>query len=328
MKIVMIYRPPYPGLYYSIEILFHSIAYELRDKAEIIEYTTRSRKKTLIDAWRLRKLKADIYHVTGDIDYMISFLPRNKTILTMHDISYYTYHLKGFKKVLFKWLWYIIPINYAAIVTSISDATINTIREKLKISKNIISIPNCYNSIYKPQPRKFNQEKPTILQIGTMQHKNVERVIEALSGIKCQLVIIGNLNENHLKLLKHFQIDYSNLVGISLEEIYQNYIRCDLVTFISLAEGFGVPIIEAQAVGRAVITTNYAPMSMVAGDAAELVDPLDVTAIRQSILKLINQADYREQMITAGFENVKRYSIEAIAAQYLRLYQQLYSANN
>ena len=68
-------------------------------------------------------------------------------------------------------------------------------------------------------------------------------------------------------------------------------------------------------------------MSLVAGGAASLVNPLDIKAIRQSILKLINQTDYREEMIAAGFENVKRYSIESIAAQYLKLYQELYSAN-
>ena len=129
MKIVMVYRAPYPGLYYSIEILFQSIACELRDKVEVIEYTTRGRKKTLGDAWRLRKLKADVYHVTGDIDYMVSFLPRKKTVLTMHDISHYVYRLKGLKKQVFKWLWYIIPINYAAIIAT--TPYINHNRENL-----------------------------------------------------------------------------------------------------------------------------------------------------------------------------------------------------
>jgi glycosyltransferase involved in cell wall biosynthesis len=89
---------------------------------------------------------------------------------------------------------------------------------------------------------------------------------------------------------------------------------------VSTYEGFGLPIIEAQAIGRPVITSNIPPMDEVAGDAALKVDPYDVSAIRTAILKLCADRVLQEELILQGLENVKQYRAPDIAEKYAQLY--------
>jgi glycosyltransferase involved in cell wall biosynthesis len=148
-------------------------------------------------------------------------------------------------------------------------------------------------------------------------------LIEALRGIKCQLVLIGQLDSALRQQLIKCGIDYVNHVDLTHEEISRHYAACDIVSFISLGEGFGVPIIEAQASGRPLITANVSPMREVAGDGACLVDPLDVSQIREGILRIMTDSDYRDQLVERGLRNATRYSPATISGQYLDLYRRL-----
>lgn len=76
-----------------------------------------------------------------------------------------------------------------------------------------------------------------MLHIGTRPNKNLERVIEALEGIKCHLRIIGKLTSEQEKLLSEKKIKYSNGINLTDEEILNEYILCDIVSFPSLYEG-------------------------------------------------------------------------------------------
>jgi len=118
LRVVLIYRKRHEGVY-SIEELFHSIAGELADKVEIIEYETGTRWNILKDVWQLWKLDADIYHVTGAVHYFVLLLPKKKTVLTVHDINHYLRDLCGVKRWIYKWLWLIWPIRAAHTVTTI-----------------------------------------------------------------------------------------------------------------------------------------------------------------------------------------------------------------
>ena len=107
----------------------------------------------------------------------------------------------------------------------------------------------------------------------------------------------------------------------------ERYRKCDLVAFASTYEGFGMPILEANTVERPVIAGNVCSMPEVAGDAACLVDPYDVSSIRAGILRVIEDADYRESLMAAGRENRKRFQADVIANQYASLYRELAQNN-
>lgn len=268
---------------------------------------------------------ADIYHVTGDINYFINFLPRMKTVLTVHDIGHYLFGLTGVRRWLYKWLWLIWPIRGAAAVTAVSVETRNNIRKYLGVdSKSIEIIENCHGAIFKPAFKAFSNECPMILQVGTKPYKNVPRLVEAIEGLRCRLVLVGNIDEETRKKLKQCRVNYENYVNLSRDEVYRRYVECDLVAFLSVrGEGFGVPIIEAQAVGRPVITSKLPPMTDVAGEGACLVNPVDVAEIRAGIQKIIFDATYRSDLIQRGFQNVRRYSTATICDRYLDLYRRL-----
>ncbi len=140
------------------------------------------------------------------------------------------------------------------------------------------------------------------------------------------LHVVGRLSSEQLRLLHELNIGYENSVDLSDEELVTAYERADVVVFASLAEGFGLPIIEAQAVGRPVITSNVSPMKEVAGKAACLVDPYEVEDIRAGIERVIADAEYRDRLIELGYENAGRYSAGAVAEQYARLYERVWDS--
>jgi len=130
-------------------------------------------------------------------------------------------------------------------------------------------------------------------------------VAKALDGLRCCVVIIGKLSSEQSAVLQRHGIDFENHVGISRDEMVVQYQRADLVMFASLYEGFGLPILEANAVGRPIIVSRLSSMPEVGGDAVCYVDPYDVAAIREAVERILNDSEYCKQIIANGFRNIK-----------------------
>ena len=133
---------------------------------------------------------------------------------------------------------------------------------------------------FRELPRPFRADRPRLLQIGTTENKNVERVAEAIAGLKCELVVIGRLSDGQRAALECNAVRFENRFDLGREQLVEEYQSCDLLVFVSTYEGFGLPIVEANAVGRPVVTSDLESMSEVAGGSACLVDPFDAMSIR------------------------------------------------
>ena len=263
-----------------------------------------------------------INHITGDLHYLALVLPAPNTVLTLHDLV--TLRLGGnpIKKYLWRKLWFDWPLRRVGKITCISETTKSELLSAfpwLNPSK-VFTVHNPIDPLFTPVPKEFDKHCPTILHIGTGWNKNLERVILALKGISCKLQIVGALSDDAKQSLSENGISYENRVNISDEELLECYHQCDLVSFPSIFEGFGMPIIEAQATGCAVITSNINPMKEIAADGACLVNPLSVDLLHKAFRKLIEDDTYREILVKKGIVNARRFSLDHIVSQYMQVY--------
>ncbi|AHM58651.1 glycosyltransferase [Flammeovirgaceae bacterium 311] len=267
--------------------------------------------------------KSAVNHITGDIHYIAIALPRHNTILTIHDLRILDL-VSPLKKRLIQLLWFTLPAHTVKYITVISEATKSELVNRIGVAASKIKvIPNPVAASYIFVPKFFYQVNPSILHLGTKENKNLDRLITAVAEINCHLRIIGKLNSQQHELLEKYTISYSNTWDLSLEQIVKEYQQADIVSFVSLYEGFGMPIVEAQATGRPVITSNCSSMPEVAGEGALLIDPTSVEEIRRGIIRLIEDEGLRNSLIQKGLENVKRFDAKVIAAQYAELYRKI-----
>lgn len=324
MKIRYLHRNKTSG--FSINKVFKTIVGEVLKYEECEEIFMPSPNAGIVSILRngiytlIGYDKRYISHISGDVHYLTYFLSPKRTIVTVHDIMYY-YYLSGIKKRIWKWI-YIYSLKRAAKVTFISKYAQKQVLDIIKLpQEKMVIIPNPVSMDMQYTPKKFNEKKPIILHIGTLDRKNLTRSILALDNINCHLRIIGELNQEIVALLEKYKIDYSNAYNLSDDELIKEYEICDIVNFPSTFEGFGMPIIEGQAIGRVVLTSNLSPMKDICGDGAYLVDPFDVDSIKAGYQALITQKELRERLINNGLNNVQNYRVENIAKQYMSVYR-------
>ena len=164
-----------------------------------------------------------------------------------------------------------------------------------------------------------------MLQVGTGRNKNLERVAAAASGLPVQLRIIGALGEEQRSLLHSLDLEWTSAEQLPGEEVIREYRDSDILVFASTYEGFGLPVVEAQAIGLPVITSNRAPMTDVAGDGALFVDPYDVGDIRSALEKLISSPDLARRLSDQGRRNIARFDARTIANRYADVYKRVCS---
>lgn len=310
---------------FSIESLFDNIHQQvsIQNKFATSKVEVPSIRNIAANILKAGSSQTQVNHITGDIHYVALGMKKKNTVLTIHDCVFLTRFNKwDLKYWVFKFFWYQLPMWRASTITVISE---KTKKELVKLTgvnpERIKVVPNFFDPRFEFQPKTFNTQKPRILQIGTKVNKNIRNLAVALKGINCELHIVGNLDEETQMILQENKIDYKSYVNLSFDELKQQYIDCDLVAFVSTYEGFGLPILEACAVGRPLVTSRISPMNEIADDAACKVNPHNVFDIRRGILKVIEDAGYRDQLINNGWKLRYRYSIEHITDQYSEIYE-------
>lgn len=270
------------------------------------------------------KHQGDINHFMDIASCFVAPFIKGKKIVTHHDMG----TLFKTRNRIFRWikknLMYPLSLHFVDVIVCITNFTkTETLHTYPNIAKKTRVIYNSYNKSIKYAEHTFKENYPTILHIGTAKRKNLLQVIKALQNIPCKLNIVGNLNNEQLEALNENKIDYIQEQDIPFERIIELYKECDLVTFPSFYEGFGMPVIEAQVTGRPIIITKLASLPEIAGDSACFVDPNDYRSIRNEILKIIHNKSHREQIIVDGIANAKRFSTDKMIESYKSLYASL-----
>jgi glycosyltransferase involved in cell wall biosynthesis len=179
---------------------------------------------------------------------------------------------------------------------------------------------------------KYAIPQPYLLYLGTLQpRKNLVRLVEAFAGSGlhkdgCALVLAGRAGW----LAEPLLAAVGALPPAVRERVYlPGYVDeadkaallsgATALVFPSLYEGFGFPILEAQACGVPVVCAGTSSLPEVAGDAALRVDPLDVAVMAAALRRVAGEAGLREALIAKGYDNLARFRWEEAAARTLAL---------
>ena len=327
MEVLLIFRKKNP-LFYSIERVFHQLHAGWQQQgvntSQLLLPAPGISFKNLLFLYRqTRGLRSTVFHVTGDVHYSVFVLPRNRTVLTIHDCVFVQQH-KGWKRWILKKLLLDWPVSYLKHISTISEKSKQEIVALTGCSPSKITvIPNPVSADIYFSEKQFSKDSPVLLFIGSTPNKNLERVAAAIKDIPCLLQVIGKLSAEQVELLTENSIRFRVNAGLTDKGMAAQYAAADIILFPSLYEGFGLPVIEGFKAGRAVVTSNISPMKETAAGAACLVDPYDVVSIREGLLKIISDDAYRTLLVGSGKARVKKFDTAAIAGQYVSLYSKM-----
>lgn len=325
LKIVFFQRKQRALGNFSIESYFTQVRDNLPNRFSpklcIVPFESNGIIKRIFNAVYCVFHQGDINHITGDIHYIAIFLKKQKTVLTVHDCGI-LHSSTGIKQAIIKYFWFTLPISRCAAVTCVSQATKKDLAQYVNLNgKRVDVIYVSISTSFRKNDKKFNNKIPQVLQIGTGYNKNLLNLIPALENINCRLVIVGKIDNSILELLAKFNINYLNLSHkLSEQEIIQLYIDSDIVAFVSTLEGFGMPIIEANVIGRVVMAGKNSSMIEVANDAAYFVNALDIKDIHIGFQEVIQNKELRQKLVNNGFRNALRFDIGKIVDNYCDIY--------
>lgn len=324
MRITYFHRNIKAG--FSINKVTQTVVSKIQDKEEFFVPESRasliSVLKNLLFVFRHRSKKG-INHVTGDIHYCILALWGCKSVLTIHDtVSLDFAKTSRIKRAIIRFLWFYLPLKMATKVVCISETTRCAVKQIVN-RDDILVIYNAVDPKIVPHKMRVDIDNANILIIGTNKNKNLLRMMTAMVGCNLNITIVGHIDETLEKYIKELKIHYTNVYDLTDSEIVDLYINCDIVLFCSLYEGFGMPIIEANAVGRPVITSNIPVLNEIGSNAVYYVDPYDIKSIRSGIGKVVSDRSLRDELIANGFINIKRFDQRHIVKQWNDLYESI-----
>jgi len=172
-------------------------------------------------------------------------------------------------------------------------------------------------------------KKPYLLYLGRLEtKKNVQGILEAYRilkeeyGVPHNLVLAGSPGYGY-KNLKHkienLKLKVTELGYVSEEEKWRLLSDAEVFLFPSFYEGFGLPVLEAQAAGAPVITSFSSCLPEIAGAGAVFVNPKNSAQIAEAIKRVIDDDVLRDRLIQLGKENVKRFNWEKCAVEALQI---------
>jgi len=283
------------------------------------------------------RLQADVLHMTYNAS---PWLPC-PLVLTVHDVIFRRYPQYFSPRVLLL-LSTLLPLSMwrAAVILTDSDASRSEIIHYYPFTRNkIVVAPLAPGPAAGLAPdlaavERYSAGKEFILAVGTVQpRKNIARLIQAYISLRqrgvtqARLVIVGrsawqgsdiqriaHLNPYHADIQFTGYLDDAMLAGL--------YRRCLAFVYPSLAEGFGLPVLEAMACGAPVITSNCSSLPEVAGQAALLVNPYSVDEISARLEQLLTNPGLRGELRARSLKQAARFSWERTARETLSAYHQ------
>jgi glycosyltransferase involved in cell wall biosynthesis len=284
----------------------------------------------------LRQIEADLVH--GPVFVAPLFAPC-PAVVTIHDLSFIRFPR------LFR------PANrlYLTVLTRLSAwrarrliaVSAHTAAETARLlgveAERIDVVYHGVEPAFHPLPAgeiaAFRQRKGLperfVLFVGTLEpRKNLERLVEAFARVRAgrtRLVLAGGKGWLYDELFAKVEA-----LNLSKQVIFPGYVPEDelplwynaatVLAYPSLYEGFGLPVIQAQACGTPVLTSNASSLPEAAGDAALLADPYDVEALAVQLNRLLTETALRDELRERGLAHARQFSWPRTAQETARVY--------
>lgn len=295
----------------------------------------------------IRNEQLDILHATCNTAALFPSIP---LVLTLHDIIYLekldmagTWY-QNFGNIYRRW---VVPsaVRKAKAIITVSEFEKKVMLNRLQIPEDKIKvIHNAVNSRFNnyyldDEVEKFRKSlglpDKFILFLGnTAPKKNTKNTIDAYikyivnATAPLPMVILDYSREMVFEQLQQSGyaklVDYFVFPGYILpDQMPLMYNSATLFIYPSLRESFGLPILEAMACGVPIITSNTSSMPEVAGGAALLIDPLNVTDMANAIERVLSNKEQRTGMIIKGLKRAEAFTWRNAAIKLLNVYESL-----
>lgn len=250
-----------------------------------------------------------------------------KTVVTIHDLQHRDLpQLFSKSQRVYRFFTYERPASKSDAIVVISDFTQRSVIKELGVDKSKVHriYPGVDHEFFHFDPRKnWNQAGEGFLYFPArgLPHKNHHRLFSAMVMVRktypdLQLVLTG-ADQGMLGELPEFVIHEGH---VSRRRVLELYKSADALVFPSLYEGFGLPPIEAMAVGCPVISSRAGSLFEVCGDGATFIDPLSVEDIARGIIDTLADP---ESKIEAGKINAARFNWDIAAQEHIKLFKEL-----
>jgi glycosyltransferase involved in cell wall biosynthesis len=304
--------------------------------------------------WRyprqVSKMQADTFHIVDHTDAHIARLLRRagqSVVATCHDLVQMIQPERQSRfpaLSLAVWRYSVTGMQAADRVVAVSSHTAKDVQQLLNISAEKIAVAlngvepqfrvlptdvvAAYRQQYAPAPQTI-----CLLHVGgTNQRKNILTILKVVASLHRQGFSVclwktgGEFTPEQAAFIDRQQIapQIVHFGNPDKETLVALYNAADLLLSPSLYEGFGLTLVEAMACGTPVITSNVSAIPEVVGDAAILVDPLDVEAITAAVCRLQQDDSYRQKLVSNGLLRSQFFSWQKTAEQIARIHEQLF----
>ena len=274
-----------------------------------------------------------ILHSTGNTGpvALTRFGP-TRFVLTVHDLIFLERsRLRSWRQRMGRLYRRVVApaaVRRASWIIVVADATREQLIARYPSVANRISVIGnpIAERYFAYRPVGHAPQPPTFVAFGGIDpRKNVDRIIQAFATVRAaqpssELILIGTQG----------QLDGNRtLAGVRVrpyiaeEELLELYASASGLVYPSLSEGFGVPILEATALGVPVITSDRDPMRVLAGEATILVDPENTQAIAAAMTALLRDANHYRQLAGQARRRAEPFRPGRIAQQVAELYLRL-----
>lgn len=286
--------------------------------------------------WHARKLNLDILHDPGGNAPFLAPRPPYRRVVTIHDAfaRVVPQTQDPLMRLLFRTLVPLTRFTADAVLT-VSEASAADLHRACHIPRDKITVtPLGVHPLNGHQQDAVPLEAlgikaPYFLYVGNLTpRKNLPRVLEAFTRTQArhpgtQLVIVGPQFWGGSDIFKQAS-GTQNVVltgHVNDATLHALYTQATALVFPSLYEGFGLPALEAMTLGCPVITSDLSSLPEVVGDAAYLVDPLDVQGITDAMSALLTIEPLRHDLRQRGLQRARQFNWENTARQTLAVYR-------